>query len=102
MPAEGIPVELDYNIARRVFSVEDFQTAYNRVHKEKKHFLPRLKQSCRSFSCRNIVSYILPFYSILASFYTLRAFLHDVIAGITMSILHVPQGKISFPMMFGL
>ncbi|KER20892.1 hypothetical protein T265_15222, partial [Opisthorchis viverrini] len=51
-----------------------------------------LKQSCRSFSCRNIVSYILPFYSILASFYTLRAFLHDVIAGITMSILHVPQG----------
>ncbi|TGZ67114.1 hypothetical protein CRM22_004962 [Opisthorchis felineus] len=92
MPSEGIPVELDYNIARRVFNVEDFRTAYNGVHKEKTHLLPRLKQSCRSFSCRNIVSYILPFYSILASFYTLRAFLHDVIAGITMSILHVPQG----------
>ncbi|CAH8846163.1 unnamed protein product [Trichobilharzia szidati] len=82
-----------YSVTREVYTVNKFSEEYHRSTEVHKPFsLSAILRSCTCSRFLSVLSSIFPFYSVLASFYTFQSFLSDVVAGITMSIVHVPQG----------
>ncbi|KAF8567566.1 hypothetical protein P879_09559 [Paragonimus westermani] len=81
-----------YVIVRQVLNNTKFSSNHPGCLPPTATFLLRVKRCANSFSAVAAISNFFPFYKILASFYSLRAFAADILAGLTMAILHIPQG----------
>ncbi|CAL8087215.1 unnamed protein product [Calicophoron daubneyi] len=90
---EKLPTNFDYVISRRVLNSREFEEQYGEIQEFKPPSLGRrIRNSVKSFSALRTLTNFFPFCSIISSVYTLNAFVSDVLAGLTMSVLHVPQG----------
>ncbi|CAH8542372.1 unnamed protein product [Heterobilharzia americana] len=86
-------VHSTYSVTRQVYSVDKFSEQYPRSEDVRKQFsIFRILKSFTLLKLFSIFSFIFPFYSVLSSFYTFQSFLSDIVAGLTMSIVHIPQG----------
>ena len=65
-----------------------------------KHALRKMSDTfsacqCSSSCCGNFISRIFPFLKILKGYSLLYDFPNDLVAGLTVGIMHIPQGKIA-------
>lgn len=90
----GMEENPNYRVDRPIYSYEDLTKTFD---EEKKGFniLRSLKSkvNCpKKPSVKKVMERICPFPFIIASFYTFRLLLSDLIAGFTMLVFHIPQG----------
>ncbi|KAK4471092.1 hypothetical protein MN116_005492 [Schistosoma mekongi] len=91
--ADNILLERKYSITREIYNVDKFLQHYPKSSEKHKIFSPyKFLKSCTCSKFANLLSFIFPFYSVLVRFYNLRSFVLDCIAGLTLSIVHIPQG----------
>ncbi|KAA0193032.1 Solute carrier family 26 (Sulfate anion transporter) member 6 [Fasciolopsis buskii] len=83
----------EFLVTRHVMDVKFFdEKCCPRQIPKRPPFKALLRRRLSSLRVAGIISRTIPFYEILASFYTLQCFISDIIAGITMAIVHIPQG----------
>ncbi|KAH8875180.1 Chloride anion exchanger [Schistosoma japonicum] len=93
---DNILLERKYSITREIYNVDKFlQDHPKSSEKHEKFSQHKILKSCTCSKFANLLSFIFPFYSVLVPFYNLRSFVLDCIAGLTLSIVHIPQGTFS-------
>nr|CAX69407.1 cadherin, EGF LAG seven-pass G-type receptor 3 [Schistosoma japonicum] len=90
---DNILLERKYSITREIYNVDKFLQHHPKSsEKHEKFSQHKILKSCTCSKFANLLSFIFPFYSVLVPFYNLRSFVLDCIAGLTLSIVHIPQG----------
>ncbi|CAH8528017.1 unnamed protein product [Schistosoma guineensis] len=91
--ADNPLLERKYSITREIYTMDKFLQHYPKSPEVQKSFSPyKILKKCTCSKLASLLSFVFPFYSVLAPFYNLQSFLSDLVAGLTLSIVHVPQG----------
>uniref|UniRef100_A0A5K4F394 STAS domain-containing protein n=2 Tax=Schistosoma mansoni TaxID=6183 RepID=A0A5K4F394_SCHMA len=91
--ADNLLPERKYSVTREIYNMDKFLQHYPKSPEVHKAFSPyKVLKSCTCSKFVGVLSFIFPFYSVLAPFYNLQSFVSDLIAGLTLAIVHIPQG----------
>lgn len=85
--------ELELIIRRRVLNNSDLFSKCPFKDRRKSSLYSWARSRIERFNFGKCLRSTFPLYSILSTNYDKRLLLHDIIAGLTVSSLHVPQGK---------
>lgn len=91
-----------YAVKRNIYNSNDFAAHYPENNGFKESLKFKILNKFRKCSLKKLIFFIFPFYTILSEFYTVRCFMADLLAGLTMSVLHIPQGNICDILFLGL
>ncbi|CAI2727753.1 unnamed protein product [Schistosoma spindalis] len=91
--ADNLLLERKYSITREIYNMDKFLQRYPKSPEVHKRFSPyKVLKNCTCSKFASLLSFVFPFYSVLAPFYSLQSFVSDLVAGLTLSIVHIPQG----------
>ncbi|KAH9504995.1 hypothetical protein Btru_061361 [Bulinus truncatus] len=84
-------------IERPIYSQNDFDQGFDAGQRPKHTAISWLKSKVRKCECsmscvRKTISHHLPFLTIMRDYNIKKDFLSDIIAGLTVGIMHIPQG----------
>lgn len=83
----------EYSIKRLTYTQRDFDNEFLEKPKSKLT-CNKIKNAVKKLRLKSFGFALFPIFSSLMSYYTLRLFFMDIIAGVTMAFFHLPQGII--------